>query len=137
MLAVSATAWGKPKVAIVPLDGDDDNETGQMVAAAVDGSDLTVMGPKTVSKKMTKIGIGDDPDPKELRKLEKSLGVVALISGKLEKSGKAKKLHLEVYVHGKPKNGFTVDFKKASAKLKRSIHDKIVEKVGDATEEPD
>jgi len=134
-----ALAKPKPKIAVAPLTGDPDNKVAQAVVDALAGKDFVVIGPKEVGRELKKLGLSDELDPKDMRKLTTKLDVVALVDGKIAKAGKKRSLHLEVHRRGKPDSGFTIEFKSTSSdSFRRGVHDEIAKKLdGDAEDGPD
>jgi len=135
-IPVHAVAKPKPKIAVAPLAGDPDNQVAQAVADALAGKDFVVVGPKEVSREMKKLGLSDELDPKDTRKLMTRLDAVALVDGKVGKAGKKRSLHLELHRRGKPAAGVTIEFKSTSSdSFGRGVHDEIVKKLDGATED--
>jgi hypothetical protein len=133
---VQAIAKPKPKIAVAPLEGDGKNKVAEAVVEALDGKDFVVIGPTEVSREKTKLGMADELDPKDARKLATKLGAVAVIDGKVTKAGKKRSLHLEVHRRGKPDAGFTIEFKSMTSDgFRRGVHDQIAKKLDGAGED--
>jgi opacity protein-like surface antigen len=132
-------AAAKPtKLAVCHLDGDSGNKIGQAVAAALDSKEFTVVGPTKVEHTVDKLGYSSDMDTKQMRELQDELGVSAMVSGRVEKDGNKRTLHLKVVVHGKKSPAFTVQFKDAkSTALKNVLHDRISKELKDSGDDDD
>jgi hypothetical protein len=131
-LAIPAGAWARPrtKIAVAPLVGDAGGKVASAVVEALSGKDFTVIGPKEVGREIGKLGLPDELDGRSTRKLAAKLGVVAVIDGQVGRSGGKRTLHLEVHRRGKPKDGFTIEFKTTQTKgFRRGIHDEILKKI--------
>jgi hypothetical protein len=130
---IQALAKPKPKIAVAPLAGDSKNKVALAVVEALAGKDFVVIGPKEVSREKETLGLSEELDAKEARKLATKLGAVAIIDGKITKAGKKRSLHLEVHRRGKPDAGFTIEFKStASDGFQRGVHDEIAKKLDGA-----
>ena len=135
-IPIHAIARPKPKIAVAPLAGDPSNQVAQAVVDALAGKDFVVIGPKEVSRERNKLGLSDELDPKDTRKLVTKLDVVALVDGKVARAGKKRSLHLEVHRRGKPEAGFTIEFKSTSSdSFRRGVHEAIVKKLDGAAED--
>ncbi|HEX4417789.1 MAG TPA: hypothetical protein VH165_07815 [Kofleriaceae bacterium] len=138
VIPVQAIAKPKPKIAIAPLDGDVGNKVGLAVVDALDGKDFVVISPKDTKRELTKLGAADELGAKDVRKLTTKLGAIAVIDGKVSKTGKKHSLHLEVHRRGKPDAGFTIEFKlTATDGFRRGVHDEVMKKLDGATEDTD
>jgi hypothetical protein len=123
-----AVAFAKPKVALVPIE---DGEVQDAVVDALGADDLALVGPKQVSRAVDKLGLEGDLSEKQLRKLATELEADAVIQGSLTAKGSNKVLHFKLFVRGKTKKGFKIEFASASSKkFKQALHDKMVEKIG-------
>ncbi len=131
--AFPAIALAKPKVAIAPIDGDDDGKVGALVAEEA-GAHATVTSAKHVSKTMSALGIGDTESPRALKKLRIKLDVDAVIHGKVDRDKKTK--HLEITVSGRAgkESTFELDFKTVTPKVKKQLRDKLEKHIADAGE---
>lgn len=130
---LQAIAKPKPKLAVAPLHGDTGNKVALAVVEALAGKDFVVVGPKEVTREMTKLGLSGELDPKEARKLAIKLDVVALLDGKVTKSGAKRSLHLEVHRRGRPAAGFTIEFKATGSDgFRRGVHAEVVKKLDSA-----
>jgi opacity protein-like surface antigen len=138
-IALPCAAVAKPtKLAICHLDGDSGNKIGQAVAAALDGKEYTVVGPVKVDKTVDKLGYSGDLDTKQMREVQDELGVTAMISGRVEKEGNRRTLHLKVVVHGKKSPVFTIQFKDPnSTALKNVLHDRVAKELSEAGDDDD
>jgi hypothetical protein len=137
-LPLDALAKPKQRIAVAPLQGDPGNKVAQAVVDALAGKDFVVVGPREVSRELTRLGASDELTPRDARRLATKLDVVAVIDGSVDKAGSKRSLHLEVHRRGKAASGFTVEFKSmASAGFRRGVHDEVVRKLGGAAGEPD
>jgi opacity protein-like surface antigen len=128
----------KPKIAVAPLAGDSGNKVAEAVVEALAGKDYAVVGPKETGREITRLGLTDELDAKATRKLVSKLGAVAVIDGKVSKTGGKRFLHLEIHRRGKPDNGFTVEFKTTASKgFRRALHDEIGKKLEGASDDPE
>ncbi len=124
VLLYSATAWAKPKVAVVPLAGDlPGNKISAEVAEAL-GDDFSVVGFKAIGKVTKKTGELDDD---VVAKLEKQLPADAVIHGRVVKSGAKKSLQLKISVKGQDTADVVVKLKGTTLDDdgKTKIHDQV------------
>ena len=105
----------RPKIAVAPLAGDANDKVALAIVDALAGNDFVVVGPDEVSRARKKLGMSDELDAKDARKLAIKLEVDALVDGKVTKAGKKRSLHLEVHRRGKPDAGFTIEFKSTAS----------------------
>jgi hypothetical protein len=121
----------KPKIAIVPLEGDSDGAAQDAVSDAL-GDDAEVAGSKTVTRAIDKLGLDTEMSDKDLRRLSGELEVDAIFRGTLTtKDDGIGVLHFKLFVKGKKVKGFTVEFGSLkSSKVKAALHDKLLEKLG-------
>lgn len=132
MLLTSAAALAKPRVAVVPFEGDDDGMLQEVVADLLD-DDYAVEGSRTVTRTVDKLGLDSDLSDKDLKKLANELDVDAILRGDLRKKGRRHLLHLKLYVNGKKVRGFKVEFASAeSEKFQSALKNKLDEKLADA-----
>jgi hypothetical protein len=128
LVVAPAVAFAKPKVALVPIE---DGEVQDAVVDALGADDLALVGPKQVSRAVDKLGLEGDLTEKQLRKLATELEADAVIQGSLTNKGSNRVLHFKLFVRGKTKKGFKIEFASAtSKKFKQALHDKMVEKIG-------
>jgi TolB-like protein len=126
----STTAWAKPKVAIVPLEGDSSGDAQDAITDAL-GDDAEVTGPKAVTRALDKLGFDTEMSDKDLKKLSSELEVDAIVRGTLTSKDGKQIIHFKLFVKGKKVKGFTVEFGSLkSSKFKEALHDKLVEKLG-------
>ncbi len=133
VLLLSATAWAKPKVAVVPLSGDlPGNKISGEVADAL-GDDFSLVSFKAVGKVTKKTGELDDD---VVAKLEKQLPADAIVHGKVVKSGSKKSLQLKISVKGQDTADLVVKLKGASLDDdgKTKIHDEVQKDLAAAAE---
>ena len=128
--AASGTAMAKPKVAIVPLEGDPGGDAQDAITDAL-GDDAEVAGPKTVTRAIDKLGLDTEMSDKDLKKLSSELEADAILRGTLTSKDGKQIIHFKLFVKGKKVKGFTIEFgSMKSPKFKEALHDKLVEKLG-------
>jgi hypothetical protein len=134
-----SSAKPKPQIAVAPLQGDADHSVAEAIVDALDGKDFTVVGPKDVHREATKLGLADELDAKDARRLLHKLDVAAMIEGKVAARGRTRTLRLTLHPRGKPDIHATVEFKSSSAPaFRRRIHDWVRKQVdGNPAAEPD
>src|SRR5690349_19154911 len=126
----SGTALAKPKVAIVPLEGDPGGDAEEAITDAL-GDDADIAGPKSVSRALDKLGLDTEMSDKDLKKLSSELEADAIIRGTFTNKDGKQIIHFKLFVKGKKVKGFTVEFGSLkSEKFKEALHDKLVEKLG-------
>ncbi|HTR53075.1 MAG TPA: hypothetical protein VMJ10_20410 [Kofleriaceae bacterium] len=132
VVALPAVVLAKPKVALAPLDGDSSGDVGDAISDALDGGELTIVGPKQFTRALDKLGLdAGDLSDKDLKKLATELDADAVIQAKLTAKGGNKVLRFKLFAHGKKQKGFKVEFASAkSTKFKQMLHDKMLEKLG-------
>ena len=132
VLLGSAAALAKPRVAVVPFEGDDDGMVQEVVADLLD-DDYAVSGSRTVSRTVDKLDLGSELSERDLEKLASELEVDAILRGDLRKKGRRHLLHLMLFVNGKKVRGFKVEFASAeSEKFQEALKDKLDEKLAGA-----
>ncbi|HEX3759065.1 MAG TPA: hypothetical protein VHW23_10180, partial [Kofleriaceae bacterium] len=88
-------------------------------------------------KEIARLNLAGELDAKATRKLTTKLGAVAVIDGKVSKTGGKRFLHLEVHRRGQADAGFTVEFKTTTSKgFRRGVHDEIDKKLEGAGDDP-
>ena len=125
VLVIPAIALAKPKVAVAPLEGDDDGKIAEVVAdAAAEHGKVTK--PDRVQRDMEKLSITSF-DNKAVKRLRNKLEVDVVIHGKVSKK------HLELTIAGKGKNKskLELDFKTTKA-LKKDLAAKLGKRIDDA-----
>jgi hypothetical protein len=133
-LAIPAIAIAKPKVAVAPLDGDDDGKVAEVVVEAA-REHAKVIGPKQVGKAADELGLSDPNTPRALKKLRGKLEVDAVIHGKVERDGGKKRLVLSVAGKGKSGSAFEVEYKSASSKsFKKELREELGKRIAGAGE---
>src|SRR5262245_37062351 len=95
-LPLHAIAKPKAKIAVAPFKGDTDGTIAEAVVDALAGKDYVVVTPGDVSREIGKLGLGDELDARAVRKLSKSLEVVAIIDGTVRKSARKRTLRVEI-----------------------------------------
>jgi hypothetical protein len=137
IVAVPLVVSAKPgtKIALAKVDGDKGGEVSKAVTDALDGSELTVVPPKEVTRVVEKLGYSDDSlSEKEMKKVQNELDAAAFVQGKLEKEPAGRKLHFNVFINGKKAKGFSLEFANTkSDKFKKTLKDTLIAKIGAAT----
>jgi len=134
LMAVSSSAWAKPKIALTAIDGDSSGSVGDAVTEALDGDDLVVIPQRTVNKAVDKLGLDSEMTEKQAKKLSTEVEADAVVIGTLGKAGANKTLHFTLYIHGKKARGFKVTFNNAkSDRFKAKLRDKMVGKIAGET----
>ena len=130
LLAFSAVAYAKPRVALITFQGDPKGEAQDIVAEAL-SSKLKVVGHKEVNRTVDRLGLEvNDLGERDLKKLENELDVDAIIQAKMSMKGANHLLHFKLFVHGKKQRGFRIEFGSLrSAKFKSKLRDKMVAKI--------
>jgi hypothetical protein len=137
-LLTSHAASAKPKVALTQIDGDASGDLHDAVAEALEGKELSLISSREVNRAVGKLGDLADLTEKDFKKLANDLEADAIVLGKLDKVGGSKTLKFKLYVHKKMAKGFTVSFKDAkSEKFRTLLHDKMLDKIGAASEDAD
>jgi hypothetical protein len=127
-----AALAARPRVALIKFDGDPGGEVQDLVSEALD-ADTLVVGPKEVNRTVDKLGLSEEMTEKELKKLATELDADAVVQGRVGKKGDNRIAHFKLFVHGK-KKGFSVEFSNLkSDKLRQTVHDKMLEKIGGAS----
>ena len=130
LAVASGTAMAKPKVAIVPLEGDSEGNAQDAITDAL-GDDAEITGPKTVTRAIDKLGLDTEMSDRDLKKLSGELEADAIIRGTYTTKDGKKIIHFKLFVNGKKVKGFTVEFGSLkSQKFKDALHDKLMEKLG-------
>jgi hypothetical protein len=124
VLLVAAPVLARPRVAVAPLDGDDDQEISAIVADAA-GAHAKVTGPGRVAKAMDTLSIAS-LSGKSLKKLRANLEVDVVIHGAVKK----KHLALTLSGKGKQKATLELDFKSTKA-LKKELRARLGKKLDD------
>lgn len=124
---------GKPKVAVLPIDGDGGNEVEKALASSL-GDDFSVGSHKETVKAIKSIGgLDDDSTDKDYAKLAESMGADVVVAGRLDAKDKGDKqsLHIRLYVKGKKSKKFAVQFGNPSSdKFKKTMAKTLVDKIG-------
>lgn len=130
VVSFAGSAVAKSKIAIAPIDGDDDDEMADALETAIDGSELDVTGTRSTGRMLDRLGYDTDLTSKQAKKLSAELDVDAVLVGSLDSRGGHKVLHFYVYVRGKKTRGFTVTFNNArSDRFKLMLREKLVDKI--------
>nr|HEX4312435.1 hypothetical protein [Kofleriaceae bacterium] len=116
ILALPVLAWAKPKVAVAPLDGDDDGKATALVVELA-GASGKVTSVKTVTKTMKTLDT-DLTIKKSRKALRTKLGVDVVIYGSVEKDGSKKKITLSL--SGKSAGSIEVTYKSLAAKATKN-----------------
>ncbi len=133
-----ALAFARPKVAVVPLDGD---SRGKVSAVVVDAANdhATVTRPAKVERAMDKLGLAT-LDKRALKKLRIELEVEVVIHGKVEKD--RGKRHLVLVLSGRGKKTMTIDvvIKGSPRQFEKELSARLDKKLDELTggdEDPD
>jgi hypothetical protein len=126
VLLVAAPALARPKAAVAPLDGDDDQKVAKVVADAA-GEHAKVTGPARVAKAMDSLSI-TSLKSRDLKKLRSNLEVDVIIHGAVSKEGSKKHLALMLSGKGKQKSTLELDFKTTKA-LRKELDDALGKKL--------
>jgi hypothetical protein len=125
VLLVAVPALARPRVAVAPLDGDDDKKISSIVAeAAVDHAKVT--GPGRTGKALDELSITSFTG-KSLKKLRSNLEVDVVIHGAVKK----KHLSLTLSGKGKQKSTLELDFKTTKA-LRKQLAAQLGKKLDEA-----
>jgi hypothetical protein len=126
-----AVALAKPRVAIVPFEGDSQGAMQDIVIELLEG-EVSLVGSRQVTKAIDKLELDPaDLSSKRLKKLAKELEAESIIRGDLSEKGSHKLLHVKLFVNGKRIKGFKVEFGSAkSKKFKNALKDKLLERLG-------
>jgi len=125
VLLVAAPALARPKVAVAPLDGDDDQKISSIVADAA-GDHAKVTGPGRVAKALDSLSI-TSLSGKGLKKLRSNLEVDVVIHGAVRK----KHVSLTLSGKGKQKATLELDFKTTKA-LRKELAKQLGKKLDEA-----
>jgi hypothetical protein len=136
LIAWPALALAKPKVAVAPIDGDDDGKVAAAVAEAAK-SDAKIVGPDKVSGAMESLGV-TTTTTRGLKKLRIKLEADVIIHGTLERDGSKK--HLVLTLSGRAHGpSLELDYKTQKT-LKKELAAKLPKRIDEAMggdEEPD
>ena len=130
VVMLPALALAKPaRVAIAPLDGDDDGKLGVIVSDAA-AAHAKVTSSKRVAKALDELSISDPDNSRAAKRLRVHLEVDAVIYGKLEREGTKKKLTLSVYTRGKKPDKFTLEYKSSASKaFHKQLRDELADRL--------
>lgn len=130
VVSFAGSAVAKSKIAIAPIDGDENEEMADALETAIDGSELDVTGTRSTGRMLDRLGYDTDLTSKQAKKLGAELDVDAVLVGSLATKDGHKVLHFHVYVRGKKTRGFTVTFNNArSDRFKMMLREKLVDKI--------
>jgi len=122
VLLVAAPALARPKVAVAPLDGDEDQKISAIVADAA-GDHAKVTGPGRVAKALDTLSI-TSLSGKSLKKLRSNLEVDVVIHGAVKK----KHVSLTLSGRGKQKATLELDYKSTKA-LRKELASQLGKKL--------
>ena len=128
LLLLAGTAFAKPKIAVAPIDGDKDDEVGEIIVS-VAASHGRAIDPGRTGREMEKLSISK-MSTKSAKKLREKLDADVVVYGKLSKK------HLELKIAGKGKSKIEVDFK-SNKDLKKQLQSKLGKELDAALEGPD
>jgi hypothetical protein len=133
-LALPAIAVAKPKVAIAPLESDNDGGVAELVAKEA-AAHAKVTSAKATAKAIEELNISDPGTSKALKKLRNKLEVDAVIHGKVDRDGGKKKLVLAVSGRGKAGTPFEIEYKSLSSKtFHKELRDALAKKIAGLSE---
>jgi hypothetical protein len=125
LIAIPAIALGKPKIAVAPLENDDDGVTEIVVSAASEVGKVT--GPDKVERAMRSADV-TSMSGKNLKRLRGKLEVDVVIHGKVARAGRSRILELTISGRNKTKPTIEIDYKNAktvrkelAARLRKAI----------------
>lgn len=125
VLLVAAPALARPKVAVAPLDGDDDQKISSIVADAA-GDHAKVTGPGRTGKALDSLSITAFTS-KNLKKLRGSLEVDVVIHGAV------KKKHVSLTLSGKGRQKATIELDyKTTKTLRKQLATQLGKKLDEA-----
>ncbi|MGE5185273.1 MAG: hypothetical protein ACM31C_24560 [Acidobacteriota bacterium] len=131
---VPAVAHARPKVAVEPLDGDEDGRYADAIVQEA-GEHAKVIGPKPTAKAADQLGITDLETPRSLKKLRRKLEVDAIIHGKVERSGGKKHLVLSVSGRGKRGSAFELETRSATSKaFRKELREELAKRIAPASD---
>jgi len=123
-------AFANPKVAVTPVEGDSNDKAAAFIVELLEDK-FTVFKPREVGRAMEKLDLSGELDDKGARKVRKKLGVVAVIQGKLDKTGRKRTLRLTVSPRKKKPTGFTVEYTTASSeKFRKKVREELERRIG-------
>ena len=128
-MLTATPALAKPKAAVAPLDGDDDQKVAKLVAD-VAGDHAKVTGPERVAKAMDNLSITSFKS-RDLKKLRSNLEVDVIIHGAVTKDGSKKHLALTLSGKGKQKEMVELDYKSTKT-LRKELASALGKKLGAA-----
>jgi hypothetical protein len=127
-LVLISPAFARPKVAVTPFKGDKNNKVADAIAESL-AEKSKVTEPTATGKAIKALGLGNELDNDEAKKLRKKLEVDAIVQGKLDKDGKKQTLKIVVFAKGKDPVRFTVEFKTTSVEFRDQVRDQIMKKI--------
>jgi hypothetical protein len=136
VVALAGAAIAKPKIALTPIDGDDNDEMADAVESAIDGVELDVTGTRSTSRALDKLDYDTDLSEKQAKKVSEALDVDAILIGTLDRKGVNKVLRFRMFIRGKKTRGFSVTFNNPrSDRFKVMLREKLVDKIDNAKAE--
>src|SRR4051812_36674443 len=93
ILLLPAVAFARPKIAVAPLDGDDDGSVTAVVAEEA-SQHATIVDPKPTQAALARLGYPDAKGKKAQKALRKRLKVDVIIYGEVTTKGSKRKLVL-------------------------------------------
>ncbi len=130
MVVPALAGAAKPRVAIVPFDGDPNYDVADVVAELVE-DDYNVTGAKQTGRSIDQLGLdAASLSDKDIKKLSNELDADAVIRGELAPKGPRKLLHIRVTWKGKKARGFNVEYASLkSKKMRAALKEKLLEKL--------
>jgi hypothetical protein len=129
-LALPGTALARPRVAIVPIDGDASGALQDLIVELLE-DEFSIISPRQVTRALDKLELDLEMSAKQLKKLAKELDAESIIRGDLTAKGQRKLLHLRLFHKGKKILGFKVEFVSAkSPKFRDALRAKLIDRLG-------
>lgn len=130
VVALAGAAVAKPKIALTPIDGDENDEMADALESAIDGAELDVTGTRSTSRTLDKLNYDTDLSEKQAKKVSDALDVDAILIGTLDRKGVNKVLRFRMFIRGKKTRGFSVTFNNPrSDRFKVMLREKLVDKI--------
>jgi len=124
-LLVPALAFARPKIAVAPLEGDDDGSVTAVVAEEA-SQHATIVDPKPTQAALARLGFSDAKGKKAQKALRKRLKVDVIIYGEVTTKGSKRKLVLEVSARNKDVTEIELTLKSATSnKFREELRDEL------------
>jgi hypothetical protein len=123
-LFIPAIAFARPKIAIAPLEGDDDGKVTAIVAEEA-SQHAAVLDPKPTQDALDKLGFSDAKSKKAQKKLRSKLKVDVIIYGDVS-GNKTKHVTLNVSARGQRASTIELTFKGSTmSKFRKELRDEL------------